>query len=72
MHQQFSSDNLAGICPTAWEAMAEARTGHAQPYGEDLWTSRSADAFRGCTTRTGGCSGERLSAGGRFNAMNQS
>ena len=46
MQQQFSSDNLAGICPTAWEAMAEARTGHAQPYGEDLWTARSADAFR--------------------------
>ena len=33
MQQQFSSDNLAGICPTAWEAMAEARTGHAQPCG---------------------------------------
>lgn len=46
MQQQFFSDNLAGICPAAWEAMSEARTGHAQPYGEDLWTARSADAFR--------------------------
>ncbi|MEN9721638.1 MAG: hypothetical protein RIT13_2343 [Pseudomonadota bacterium] len=46
MQQQFSSDNLAGICPTAWEAMAEARAGHEQPYGEDRWTTRAADAFR--------------------------
>lgn len=27
--QQFASDNYAGICPEAWEAMREANQGHA-------------------------------------------
>lgn len=46
MSQQFSSDNVAGICPEAWEAMAEARGGHERAYGDDRWTARAADAFR--------------------------
>lgn len=46
MTQQFSSDNLAGICPEAWDAMAEARDGHEPAYGDDRWTARAADAMR--------------------------
>ncbi|MGO4714521.1 threonine aldolase family protein [Bradyrhizobium sp. 2TAF24] len=44
--QQFASDNYSGICPAAWQAMAEANSGHAPAYGEDAWTERAADAFR--------------------------
>lgn len=44
--QQFASDNYAGICPDAWEAMHEANEGHAIAYGDDEWTGRAADAFR--------------------------
>lgn len=45
-HQQFASDNYAGICPEAWSAMADANHGHACSYGEDRWTQDAADAFR--------------------------
>jgi threonine aldolase len=44
--QQFASDNYAGICPEAWEAMQFANQGHATSYGDDPWTARAADAFR--------------------------
>lgn len=44
--QQFASDNYAGICPEAWQAMAEANPGSAPAYGDDVWTQRAADAFR--------------------------
>ena len=44
--QQFASDNYSGICPEAWNAMAEGNRGHAPAYGEDAWTARAADAFR--------------------------
>ena len=44
--QQFASDNYAGICPEAWQAMEEANRGHATAYGDDPWTGRAADAFR--------------------------
>ncbi|MDE1177295.1 MAG: low specificity L-threonine aldolase [Edaphobacter sp.] len=44
--QQFASDNYSGICPDAWEAMAEANVGYARSYGEDEWTSRAAEMFR--------------------------
>src|SRR6201986_2792644 len=44
--QQFASDNYAGICPEAWQAMEEANRGHATAYGDDPWTVRAADAFR--------------------------
>lgn len=46
MSQQFASDNYAGICPEAWQAMQEANTGSVPAYGEDPWTTRAADAFR--------------------------
>lgn len=42
----FASDNTAGICPTAWEAMAQANAGYAPGYGNDEWTRRAADAIR--------------------------
>jgi threonine aldolase len=44
--QQFASDNYAGICPEAWQAMEEANHGHVVSYGDDPWTARAADAFR--------------------------
>jgi threonine aldolase len=46
LQQQFASDNYAGICPEAWQAMEAANRGHASAYGDDPWTSRAADAFR--------------------------
>lgn len=44
--RQFASDNYAGICPEAWEAMAAANTGHAPGYGDDYWTAKAADLLR--------------------------
>ena len=44
--QQFASDNYSGICPEAWQAMAEANQGHQRAYGDDDWTARAADHFR--------------------------
>ncbi len=44
--QQFASDNYAGICPEAWQAMETANRGHVTSYGDDPWTARAADAFR--------------------------
>lgn len=44
--QQFASDNYAGICPEAWEAMGSANRGHALAYGDDPWTESASDAFR--------------------------
>lgn len=44
--RQFASDNYAGICPEAWEAMAAANRGHCPGYGDDAWTQRAADLLR--------------------------
>ncbi len=44
--QQFASDNYAGICPEAWQAMQAANHGHVTSYGDDPWTTRAADALR--------------------------
>lgn len=44
--QQFASDNCAGICPEVWTAMELANQGHAQSYGDDLWTGRASEALR--------------------------
>ncbi len=44
--QQFASDNYAGICPEAWNAMHEANAGSVPAYGDDPWTQRAADALR--------------------------
>jgi threonine aldolase len=45
-NRQFASDNCSGICPEAWEAMAEANIGHEPSYGNDVWTQRAADRIR--------------------------
>lgn len=44
--QQFASDNYAGVCPDAWEAMLAANAGHEPAYGDDRWTDLASDAFR--------------------------
>jgi threonine aldolase len=44
--RQFASDNYAGICPEAWEALQEANHGHEPSYGDDVWTARAADLIR--------------------------
>jgi threonine aldolase len=46
LRQQFASDNYAGICAEAWQAMEAANSGHVTSYGDDPWTARAADAFR--------------------------
>jgi threonine aldolase len=42
----FLSDNAAGICPDAWQALAEANAGYAPGYGDDQWTARATDLVR--------------------------
>ena len=42
---QFASDNNAGICPEAMEALREANTGHVFAYGRDSWTERAQRAI---------------------------
>ena len=43
---QFASDNYAGICPEAWDAMAEVNQGFANAYGNDPWTERACNLLR--------------------------
>lgn len=43
---QFASDNAAGICPEAWEALAEANRGYSPGYGDDSWTRKACDRLR--------------------------
>jgi len=42
----FASDNYAGICPEALQALVNANAGAARAYGDDPWTSRAADRIR--------------------------
>lgn len=42
----FASDNTAGICPEAWEALAAANQGAAASYGLDRWTAQLCDRVR--------------------------
>lgn len=49
--QQFASDNYAGICPEAWHAIEAANHGHVTAYGDDPWTEKASDAFRGLFER---------------------
>lgn len=44
--QQFASDNYAGICPAALDAMLAANAGSAVAYGRDDWTQAASDAMR--------------------------
>lgn len=41
---QFASDNWSGICPEAWQALADANRGHAPAYGGDDWSAAGAAA----------------------------
>ena len=43
---QFASDNTAGVCPEAWEAMARANRDSEPSYGNDVWTERAANLLR--------------------------
>jgi threonine aldolase len=43
---EFSSDNVASICPEAWAALQEANAHFAPSYGEDVWTARVCDRVR--------------------------
>ncbi len=45
-NRQFASDNYAGICPAAWDAMQEANRGHAPAYGDDTWTQQVSNRLR--------------------------
>lgn len=42
----FASDNYSGICPEAWQAMAEANQGYMNSYGDDRWTAQACDSLR--------------------------
>ena len=44
--EQFASDNYAGICPEAWQAMEHANCGFASSYGNDEWTERACTCIR--------------------------
>ncbi|HIJ95608.1 MAG TPA: low specificity L-threonine aldolase [Desulfuromonadales bacterium] len=45
-YNQFASDNYAGICPQAWQAMQSANTGFVSSYGDDPWTERACQQLR--------------------------
>jgi len=42
----FASDNTAGLCPEALQALIQANEGYVASYGEDQWTALAADHFR--------------------------
>jgi threonine aldolase len=45
-YNQFASDNYAGICPEAWQAMQAANHGFVSSYGDDPWTERACEHLR--------------------------
>lgn len=46
LFNQFASDNYAGICPEAWQAMQEANSGFVPSYGDDPWTAQACESLR--------------------------
>ena len=46
VYNQFASDNYAGICPEAWQAMDDANHGFVPSYGDDYWTERACASIR--------------------------
>jgi threonine aldolase len=44
--RQFASDNYAGTCPEAWNALCQANHDHTRSYGDDPWTEHAADKLR--------------------------
>ena len=64
---QFASDNTAGVCPEAWEAMERANRDNAPSYGTDAWTQRAADLghrFEPVRRAEASCSACRLAHSG--------
>ncbi|WP_166262206.1 threonine aldolase family protein [Marinobacter salicampi] len=45
-NEQFASDNYSGICPEAWDHMAQANARDDSAYGDDAWTQKAADQLR--------------------------
>lgn len=45
-HLQFASDNTAGACPEALDALVRANAGFAASYGNDPWTQQVCDRLR--------------------------
>ncbi|MDH3999041.1 MAG: low specificity L-threonine aldolase, partial [Desulfuromonadales bacterium] len=43
---QFASDNYAGVCAEAMQALQDANSGYATSYGDDVYTARACDAMR--------------------------
>lgn len=43
---QFASDNCAGLCPEALEALVQANAGSVPAYGDDIYTRRACNAIR--------------------------
>ncbi|HKK02038.1 MAG TPA: beta-eliminating lyase-related protein, partial [Desulfuromonadales bacterium] len=46
LKNQFASDNYAGICPEAFQAMSAVNSGYANSYGDDPWTAKACDLLR--------------------------
>ena len=46
LKNQFASDNYAGVCPEAFQAMAAVNSGYANSYGDDPWTAKACDLLR--------------------------
>jgi threonine aldolase len=46
LKHHFASDNYAGICNEAWQAMQEANNGLASSYGDDRWTAQACESIR--------------------------
>ena len=44
--RHFGSDNYAGICPEAWEALEKANRDQAVSYGDDFYTAKASDLIR--------------------------
>jgi len=42
----FASDNTAGVCPEAWDALRAANAGFVPSYGSDTHTAEACDSFR--------------------------
>lgn len=43
---EFASDNTAGMCPEALQALTLANSGFCASYGDDIYTAQTRDAFR--------------------------
>ena len=41
----FTSDNVSGIHPNLMNAISQANTGYALPYGADRWSTQLDTAF---------------------------